>query len=87
MPFIEIRAIDPINSNLKKENEQLFSNQLFVEGIINTNANNKNQSSKRIAGSTASDKIINGLQFIKKKVYSKLVKAITMSEQLINNNK
>lgn len=49
------------------------------------NLKNQNQNQKRVSGSTASDKLINGLQFIKKKVYSKLVKAISMAEQPTNN--
>jgi hypothetical protein len=35
---------------------------------------------KSIVKKSTSDKVINGLQFIKKKVYSKLVKTITAKE-------
>lgn len=65
----------------KETSEEIeYASEAFMEGVM------PSKTQKRIL-EIASDKFINGLQFIKRKVYSKLVKTMSVKEQPSMGNK
>ena len=76
-PFIKIHAAEIGKNDLSEE--PLYASESFIERVTV-------QKNKKRTNETASDKFINGLQFIKRKVYSKLMKSITIKQEQSNKN-